>query len=274
MASRPSKVKDRFAFARCQMAITYPDSSSADPQRRARCRKILQNLILGGAGVLLVVAGCAPVHDGPSGISGSTASAYPSKEFVARVVGDTEDVWDALFLAMSNSPYPKPKVVLFSGKARSACGLVSAGVGPVYCPVDRKVYLDTAFLGELSRRIGAPSDFAQAYLIVHEISHHVQNALGTMQQLEPAVSGMEERQRDQLKVRFELQADCYTGVWAHFVQKRKLLEPGDLEQGLPAAQAVGDASTHGSAAQRMWWFKKGLATGDPLQCDTFVISQP
>jgi predicted metalloprotease len=263
-----------FTFASCRTDVAYPYLPPAAHQGCVYCRGIMRSLILSGAAALLFMAACAPVHEVVADSSVRNASANPSKEFVARVVGDTEDVWDALFLAMGYSQYPRPRVVIFSGEMRSACGLVSAGVGPLYCPVDRKVYLDTAFLGELSRRIGAPGDFAQAYLIVHEISHHVQNALGTMQQLEPAVSGMAEWQRDQLKVRFELQADCYTGVWAHFVQKRNLLEPGDLEQGLPAAQAVGDASTHGSAAQRMWWFKKGLATGDPLQCDTFVISQP
>jgi predicted metalloprotease len=234
----------------------------------------MRNLILGVAAVLLLVAGCAPGHEVVADTSGRTASAYPAKELVARVVGDTEDVWDALFLAMGNSPYPKPLVVIFSRRTLSACGVLNAAIGPLYCPVDHKVYIDPAFLSELFRRSGAPGDFAQAYLIVHEISRHVQHALGTMQQFETALSGMERRERNHSQVRLELQADCYTGVWAHFVRKRNLLEPGDLEEGVPAAQAVGDASMHGAAAPRMWWFQQGLATGDPQQCDTIVVSQP
>ena len=234
----------------------------------------MRSLILAGAAGLLSVAGCVPMHEVVSGTSGRTASANPTKEFVARVVGDTEDVWDALFIAMGNPPYPKPTVVIFSGQMQSACGSVSAAAGPFYCLADRKVYLDTAFFSELSRRFDAPGDFAPAYLIVHEIGHHVQNVLGTMQQFEGAVSRIEERQRNQLQVRLELQADCYAGVWAYFVQKRNLLEPRDLEKGLPAAVAVGDTFTHGAAAQRIGWFKQGLATGDPRQCDTFAASQP
>jgi len=262
----------------------------------------MRRLILGGAAGLVLAAGCAPTQEvtqNTSGrtaqadpnqafvarvvgdtekvmpdISGRTASAAPNKEFVARVVGDTEDVWDALFLTMGNPPYPRPKVVMFSGTVVTACGLKSAAVGPYYCQADRKVYLDTGFLSKVFHRDDPPGAFSQAYLIVYEISHHVQNALGTTQQFEHTQSGLEERQRNESRVRFALQADCYTGVWAHFVQKRNLLSPADIEEGVPAAQAVGDAITHGTAAQRIWWFKHGLTTGAPQQCDTLAVSQP
>ncbi len=201
-------------------------------------------------------------------------SAHPAKEFVAHVVGDTEDVWDALFLAMGSPPYPRPVVVVFTAKTQSACGLVSAAVGPFYCLGDDRIYLDTAFLSEFSRRLGPPGDFARAYLIVYQISRHVQNALGTMQPVNATLSGVDDQQRSHLQIRSHLQADCYTGVWVHFVQERNLLEPGDLDEGVPFAQADGDAFARGTAAQRMWWFKRGLAKGDPRQCDTFAISQP
>ncbi len=173
-------------------------------------------LILGVTAALLLVAGCTPVEVEGAGTPAQTASSDPDKEFVARVVGDTEEVWDTLFRAMGKPSYPKPRVVIFSGRVVSACGSVSGAVGPHYCPTDRKVYLDTAYFGELSRRFGAPGNFAQAYLIAREISHHVQNALGTMQKFEQALSGVEERQRNEMRVRLELQADCYTGVWTVF----------------------------------------------------------
>ena len=208
----------------------------------------------------------------------------PTKEMVARVVGDTEDVWQSLFKSLGRSSYPPPTLVMFSGGVQSACGMASAAVGPFYCPRDKKVYLDTSFFNQLERRFGAPGDFAQAYVVAHEIGHHVQNVLGTMQQFDAQASRMDERRRNQLQVRLELQADCYAGVWGHFAQKRNLLDPGDVEEGLRAAAAVGDdqimkrtqgyvvpdAFTHGSADQRMRWFRRGLESGDPRQCDTFA----
>jgi predicted metalloprotease len=212
--------------------------------------------------------------------------ADPTKELVARVVGDTEDVWQALFKALGRSHYPAPTLVMFSGAVRSECGAASAAVGPFYCPADGKVYLDTAFFQQLDRRFGAPGDFAQAYVIAHEIGHHVQNVLGTMRQFNAQMERLDERRRNQLQVRLELQADCYAGVWGHFAQKRNLLEPGDLEEGLRAAAAVGDdqimkrtqgyvvpdAFTHGSAEQRVTWFRRGLQSGDPRQCDAVFSS--
>jgi len=231
----------------------------------------------------------APPRYGPQvGPGAATQAADPTKEMVARVLGDTEDVWNALFQAMFNKGYPKPGLVIFEDQVRSACGFASAAVGPFYCPGDGKVYLDTAFFDQLSRRFGAPGDFAQAYVVSHEVGHHVQNVLGTMQQFDRLIQRAGPSERNQLQVRLELQADCYAGVWGHFAQRRKLLEPGDLEEGLRGAAAVGDdqimkrtqgyvvpdAFTHGSAQQRMYWFKRGLETGDPRRCDTFTERQP
>jgi predicted metalloprotease len=224
----------------------------------------------------------APAGYGPQvGPGAATKTADPAKEMVARVLGDTEDVWNALFQAMGARGYPPPELVLFAEQVRSACGFASAAVGPFYCPGDRKLYLDTAFFDQLSRRFGAPGDFAQAYVVAHEVGHHVQNVLGTMQRVGPSPS-------NPVQVRLELQADCYAGVWGHFAAKRNLLEPGDLEEGLRGAAAVGDdqimrrtqgyvvpdAFTHGSAQQRMFWFKRGLETGDPRRCDTFTETRP
>jgi len=231
----------------------------------------------------------APPGYGPQVRPGAaTKSADPTKEMVARVLGDTEDVWNALFQAMFNKGYPKPGLVIFEDQVRSTCGFASAAVGPFYCPGDGKVYLDTAFFDQLARRFGAPGDFAQAYVVAHEVGHHVQNVLGTMQQFDRLVQRAGPSERNALQVRLELQADCYAGVWGHFAQRRKLLEPGDLEEGLRGAAAVGDdqimkrtqgyvvpdAFTHGSAQQRMYWFKRGLETGDPRRCDTFTERQP
>ena len=204
----------------------------------------------------------------------------PALAFVQRTLGDTEDVWGALFKNMG-SRYDRPRLVVFSGSFPSACGMANAAAGPFYCPADQKVYLDTAFFRELSQRFGAPGDFAQAYVIAHEIGHHVQNQLGTMQQFDQTAQRMDARQRNALSVRLELQADCYAGVWGYYAAKRNLIDTRDVEEGLRAAAAVGDDSitkgrvtpdafTHGTAAQRARWFRQGLSTGDPRSCDTFT----
>jgi predicted metalloprotease len=201
---------------------------------------------------------------------------------IAGVLGDTEDVWTAIFRTM-NRQYPPPKLVLFTGAVQSACGRASASSGPFYCGGDRKLYLDTAFFNELAQRFGAPGQFAQAYVIAHEVGHHVQNLLGTMQQVDARQARASERDRNALSVRLELQADCYAGVWGFYAAKRNLLDPGDLADGLRAAAAVGDdqiqkrmqgyvnpeSFTHGTAAQRTTWFKRGFDTGDIRNCDTF-----
>ncbi len=220
----------------------------------------------------------------PAGSSpGAATSSDPQQEMVAKVLGDTEDVWTALFKAMG-SRYEPPKLVLFRGSIVSMCGRASSSAGPFYCPGDQKVYLDTAFFRELQSRFGAPGDFAQAYVVAHEIGHHVQNQMGTMQEFDQSASRMDERQRNALTVRLELQADCYAGVWGFYAAKRNLLEPGDLEEGLRAASAVGDdtiqkrtqgytvpdAFTHGRADQRARWFRAGFQSGDPRSCNTFA----
>ena len=228
---------------------------------------------------------------GPQGTQsapqGAKGTEDPDKGLSVRVLGDTEDVWTALFQAMG-SRYEPPKLVLFRRSAASACGRASAASGPFYCPADRKLYLDTAFFQELQNRFGAPGDFGQAYVIAHEVGHHVQNLMGTMREFDTASARVDDRQRNALSVRLELQADCYAGVWGFYAAKRNLLEPGDAEEGLRAASAVGDdaiqkrtqgyvvpdAFTHGRADQRMKWFQTGLQSGDPRTCNTFAAKVP
>lgn len=203
--------------------------------------------------------------------------------FVARVLATTEDSWSAIFAARGER-YPPPTLVLFEGSVRSACGGASSASGPFYCPADRKVYLDTAFFDELARRFGAPGDFAAAYVIAHEVGHHVQTVTGISQQVQARQQRARSRaEANQLSTRLELQADCFAGVWA--ARNRGLLEPGDFEEGVRAAQAIGDDTlqkraqgfavpdsfTHGSAAQRVRWLTRGFEAGDPAACDTFGI---
>lgn len=203
--------------------------------------------------------------------------------FVARVLSTTEDSWGKIFAA-SGQRYPAPKLVLFEGSIRSACGGASSASGPFYCPADQKVYLDTAFFDQLSRQFGAPGDFAAAYVIAHEVGHHVQTVTGTSQKVTQAQQRASRSEGNQLSVRLELQADCYAGVWA--AQNRNLLDANDFAEGVRAAQAIGDDAlqnkmqgrvmpdsfTHGSSEQRIRWLTKGFENGDPNVCDTF--SQP
>ncbi len=203
--------------------------------------------------------------------------------FVARVLSTTEDTWGKIFTA-SGQRYPAPKLVLFEGSIRSACGGASSASGPFYCPADQKVYLDTAFFDQLSRQFGAPGDFAAAYVIAHEVGHHVQTVTGTSQKVTQAQQRASRAEGNQLSVRLELQADCYAGVWA--AHNRNLLDANDFAEGVRAAQAIGDDAlqhkmqgrvmpdsfTHGSSEQRIRWLTKGFESGDPNVCDTF--SQP
>ncbi|HRP74410.1 MAG TPA: neutral zinc metallopeptidase [Rhodocyclaceae bacterium] len=204
-------------------------------------------------------------------------------EFMSVVLADTEDVWEALFQS-SGQRYSPPKLVLFSGAVASACGFAEAAMGPFYCPADQKVYLDTRFFNDLAQRHDAPGDFAQAYVVAHEVGHHVQTLLGISEQVHEARQRAGKAEGNALQVRMELQADCFAGVWAHHADKaRQVLEPGDVEEALAAAAGVGDdrlqkqaqgvvvpdSFTHGSSAQRMHWFSRGLQSGDPGQCDTF-----
>jgi uncharacterized protein len=204
-------------------------------------------------------------------------------DFVSAVLGETEDVWQQIF-AQRGQTYQLPHLVLFSGTARSACGLADAATGPFYCPGDQKVYLDMSFFNELERRFGASGDFARAYVIAHEIGHHVQNQLGIMAKVERMRDRMSESEYKKMSVRLELQADFLAGVWAHHAhQSRQILEAGDVEEALNAASAIGDdrlqkqtqgyvvpdAFTHGTSEQRVRWFRRGLETGDLQQGDTF-----
>ena len=230
----------------------------------------------------------APPSQAPPGYGPQTGASAPSsadvnKDFSSAVLGDTEDVWGALFQAMG-SRYDPPKLVLYRGLTRSACGSANAAVGPFYCPADKDLYLDTSFFNELHARFGAPGDFAQAYVIAHEVGHHVQNQLGIMSQFDREAQRASPSARNALSVRLELQADCFAGVWGHFAAQRNLLDPGDIEEGLKAAAAVGDdriqqqtqgrvvpeSFTHGSAEQRTRWFRVGLDTGDIRKCNTFA----
>jgi uncharacterized protein len=209
------------------------------------------------------------------------------KDFVSVILADTEDTWGELFRQMGRQ-YQRPHLVLFSGAVQSACGFAEAAVGPFYCPGDRKLYIDLSFYRDLRDKIGAPGDFAQAYVIAHEVGHHVQNLLGIAERIHAAQGRRSKAEGNALQVRMELQADCLAGVWANNAQRaRQILESGDIEEGLNAASAIGDdrlqrqsmgrvvpeSFTHGSSAQRVRWFKRGIDTGDPGQCDTFTASK-
>jgi len=209
------------------------------------------------------------------------------REMTAVVLADTEETWNAL-LPQYGVQYQEPTLVLFSGAVQSACGTAESAMGPFYCPLDQKVYIDMSFYDDLSQRFGAPGDFAQAYVIAHEVGHHVQNLVGTAEKVRAAQQRMGKVQANELSVRMELQADCYAGVWAHHAARsRQLLEAGDVEEGLRAASAIGDdriqretqgrvvpdAFTHGSSEQRARWFRRGLETGNPADCDTFAAKQ-
>ena len=202
--------------------------------------------------------------------------------FIRSVLGSTEDVWTAQFRKMGKQ-YVDPKLVLYSNQYPSACGTAKSSVGPFYCPGDQKLYLDFAFFDELKRQFNAPGDFAQAYVVAHEVGHHVQNLLGTMDKVNALQQRVGEAQSNQLSVMLELQADCYAGVWAHDAQQSGKLEVGDIQEALRAASAVGDDAiqkreqgyvvpdsfTHGSSQQRTSWFTRGFQSGDIRQCNTF-----
>jgi len=240
-----------------------------------------------GAGALAWFGGFNPLSlVGMGGSSSRGASAQEEQEaaFMKTVLADTEDVWREI-LPKYGIRYRAPKMVLYRGSTRSGCGHASAQMGPFYCPADQKVYLDLGFFDELARRHNARGDFAQAYVLAHEIGHHIQNMQGTLDQVQRMKHQVRsEAQANGLQVRVELQADCYAGVWAHHAQKRfHMLESGDIEEALNAASQIGDdklqreatgyvrpdAFTHGSARQRVAWFKHGFLKGDLRACDTF-----
>jgi hypothetical protein len=208
----------------------------------------------------------------------------PMAVFVAKVLGSTEQTWERIFEA-SGHQYPAPKLVLFSGHTATACGAGQAAMGPFYCPADHKVYIDLSFYQEMKNRFNAPGDFAQAYVIAHEVGHHIQNLMGTSEQVQRArQSAKNQAEANQYSVRLELQADCYAGVWAnHADGESRILEAGDVEEAMKAAAAIGDDAlqkqaqgyavpdsfTHGTSQQRMRWFDQGLRNGDINQCNTF-----
>ena len=209
------------------------------------------------------------------------------RDFVAVVLAETEDVWHEAFRMMGRT-YEPPKLVLFSGAVDSACGMAGSAVGPFYCPSDQKVYLDLSFFEDLRSKFGVSGDFAEAYVIAHEVGHHVQTLVGISQRVRQLQSQSGSADQNRLSVMMELQADCFSGVWAHQTDKnRKILEEGDIEEGLNAASAIGDdriqrrsqgyvvpdAFTHGSSDQRVHWFKRGLENGTIEACDTFNASQ-
>ena len=216
-----------------------------------------------------------------------TGQQDPMADFVSVVLADTEDTWNDLF-RRGGATYQEPKLVLFSGAVQSACGFAQAAVGPFYCPADQKVYIDLAFYQDLRNRFQAPGDFAQAYVIAHEVGHHVQNLLGIAQKVRQAQQRASSEQANALSVRMELQADCFAGVWAHHANRtRQILEQGDVEEALNAAAQIGDdrmqmrgrgyvspeSFTHGSGEQRVRWFRAGLESGELDRCDTFSTSR-
>lgn len=228
-----------------------------------------------------------PIEPGGEGEVELSPAEKQITDFVSVTLKSTEDVWNRLFAEMGRT-YREPKLVLFRGQVQSACGFASAAVGPFYCPADEKVYLDTSFFNDLDQKLGAPGDFAQAYVIAHEIGHHVQKILGVSDKVAQMRGQMSATDYNRLSVRVELQADFYAGVWAHHAQKEShILEPGDIEEGLRAATAIGDdrlqresagrvvpdSFTHGTSEQRVRWFRKGLETGDVRQGNTFEAEE-
>jgi uncharacterized protein len=231
----------------------------------------------------LLTGGGGQVASTEAGKAGAPAD--QAGDFMSRVLGSTEDVWNARITEVPGAPaaYVAPTLVLFEGSVNSGCGGASASMGPFYCPLDQKLYLDTAFFDELARRFGAPGDFAQAYVIAHEVGHHIQKLTGVSDKSMQAQRSMGKTQYNAYSVRVELQADCYAGVWGHDAAAKGQIEPGDPEEAIKAATAIGDDTlqksaqgravpdsfTHGTSEQRVRWFTRGYQGGDPKACDTF-----
>ena len=264
-----------------------------------RGRRLAGGAAKGGIGTILLVLAAMYFGVDPSLILQGTGGSQPAtsggqpvqhsaeeeelKDFVSVVLADTEDTWNALFRDAGRE-YREPNLVLFSGSVQSACGMGQAAMGPFYCPGDQKVYIDLSFYHDLQQRYGAPGDFAQAYVIAHEIGHHVQTLLGISKQIRKAQAKLGETESNQLSVRQELQADCFAGLWAHHADRsRQVLEAGDLQEALTAAAAIGDdrmqkrargyvtpdSFTHGSSEQRVRWFKRGMESGRISDCNSF-----
>jgi predicted metalloprotease len=276
-------------------------SSNIEDRRGAKSRG---GLVGGGVGTIALILVAMYFGVDPSfliegmqstNVSASSSGTTPTAEdlkndpladMVSVVIADTEDVWQEIFTAMGRR-YEEPTLVMFTGATRSACGLGQAAMGPFYCPADQKAYIDLSFYEDMRNRFRAPGDFAQAYVIAHEIGHHVQNLLGISDEVRRAQSGASKADGNRLSVKLELQADCFAGVWASRADRaRGILEAGDVDEALNAASAIGDdrlqkqsrgtvvpeSFTHGTSEQRQRWFKRGLQSGDPNSCDTFGAS--
>ena len=256
---------------------------------------------IGGLGLLVVLVLAAvfglnpedvlqlvPPESGGVGTAAGTPVPGTSGDFISQVLADTEDTWGEVFQTDLNATYPHPRLIMFQSAVESACGFAKSAVGPFYCSRDQQIYLDESFFQDLADRLGAPGDFAQAYVVAHEVGHHVQNVLGTLPQVNEARAQVGEEGANQLSVLLELQADCYAGVWANRAQAlRLIIDTGDVSEGVAAAQAVGDdrlqmeaqgyivpdSFTHGSSEQRVEWFTRGLESGDLRACDTFAAPQ-
>jgi predicted metalloprotease len=261
-------------------------------------RRGMGGMVAGGGLATVVIALVVMLLGGdpssvipPAGPGDARPGATPAADdsaarFVRRVLTDTEDSWTSIFQQKYGQDYPEPTLTLFSGATQSGCGFAQSGMGPFYCPVDRHVYIDLGFYDQLRDELGAPGDFAQAYVIAHEVGHHVQTVTGISEQVERACQSASAEERNALSVRVELQADCFAGVWAHHANASGNweIEPGDFEEGMRAAGAIGDdklqeqaqgyarpeSFTHGSSEQRVRWLRRGMESGDPDACNTFA----
>ena len=280
--------------------MRWKDQDRSDNVEDRRGMPVSKGMMGGGIGTVILVIVALYFGIDPSVILQSVPESGPPAvtqqrpagqdemaQFISVVLADTEKTWHGVF-RQSGRTYEEPKLVLFTGAVQSACGFAQAAMGPFYCPADQKVYIDLVFYEEMRNRFRAPGDFAQAYVIAHEVGHHVQNLLGISDQVRRLQGRVDEVEANQISVRQELQADCLAGVWAHHAHRaRQVLEAGDVEEALGAASAIGDdrmqrqsrgyvtpdSFTHGSSAQRVRWFKRGLQEGQLSACETFATEE-
>jgi hypothetical protein len=276
--------------------MRWEDQERSENVEDRRGMRVSRGVMGGGIGTVIlvlaalyfgvdpsVILNSVPMTGPPAETRQQKPGADPMREFVSVVLADTEKTWHEVFRRYGKT-YEEPKLVLFSGAVQSACGFAQAAMGPFYCPEDHRVYIDLSFYEDLKNRFRAPGDFAQAYVIAHEVGHHVQNLLGITEKVQGAMQRSSKAEANRLSVRLELQADCLAGVWGYHADKsRHILEAGDLEEALGAASAIGDdrimkqtrgtvvpdAFTHGTSEQRVRWFRRGFETGDMGQCNTF-----
>jgi len=276
--------------------MRWEDQEKSENVEDRRGMRVSRGVMGGGIGTVIlvlaalyfgvdpsVILNTVPMTGPPAATQQQTRGTDPMREFVSVVLADTEKTWHEVFRRYGKT-YEEPKLVLFTGAVQSACGFAQAAMGPFYCPEDHRVYIDLSFYEDLKSRFKAPGDFAQAYVIAHEVGHHVQNLLGITEKVQAAMQRSSKAEANRLSVRLELQADCLAGVWGYHADKsRHILEAGDLEEALRAASAIGDdrimkqtrgtivpdAFTHGTSEQRMRWFRRGFETGDMNQCNTF-----